>query len=98
MWPATKTGFALAEGALQLDLPVGRKERGFGLSDQERHRRFVVASRRRESFAVPPLLAAPRMQVAVGKYPSPQRLPFTGLGLQPVAKAGQTHTWCEGFR
>jgi hypothetical protein len=33
-------------------LPVGRKERGFGLSDQERHRRFVVASRRRESFAV----------------------------------------------
>jgi hypothetical protein len=29
LWPATKTGFALAEGALQLDLPVGRKERGF---------------------------------------------------------------------
>ncbi len=28
MWPATKTGFALAEGAHQLDLPVGRKERG----------------------------------------------------------------------
>ncbi len=52
LWPATKTGFALAEGALQLDLPVGRKERGFGLSDQERQRRFVVASRRRESFAV----------------------------------------------
>jgi hypothetical protein len=81
LWPATETGFALAEGALQLDLPVGRKERGFGLSDQERHRRFVVASGRRKSFAVPPLLAAPRMQVAVGKYPSPLTSPLHWLGV-----------------
>ncbi len=27
-WPAIKTGFALAEGAHQLDLPVGRKDWG----------------------------------------------------------------------
>ncbi len=31
LWPATKTGFALAEGDHQLDLPVERRK-GVGLS------------------------------------------------------------------